>query len=108
MFVTEKGLKKSKIVANLLIFSLLFIFVSISCVNKNEVSEKTKFDEFETPKSHPLKFSEEKPLKWDIIDLDTLPTPKTSYLDLDKLPSIDFELNSFKPLMKPMTTVKLD
>ncbi|MFT5884490.1 MAG: signal transduction histidine kinase/ligand-binding sensor domain-containing protein [Arcticibacterium sp.] len=108
MFDTEKGLKKSKIVANLLISSFLLAFVSVSCVNKNEVSEKTKFDEFKTPKSHPLKFSEEKPLKWNITDLDTLPAPKTTYLDLDKLPSKDFELNSFKPLKKPMTTVKLD
>jgi hypothetical protein len=43
-----------------------------------------------------------------VTNLDTLPAPKTSYFDFDNLPSKDFELNSFKPLKNPMTTVKLD
>jgi hypothetical protein len=87
ILVKVKGLMKTKIIANLLALSVL---VTFSCKNNDEVSDKTKFDEFKTPKSFPLKFSQEKPLKWNVINLDTLPAPKTSYFDFDNLPSKGF------------------
>ncbi|AWV96980.1 sensor histidine kinase [Arcticibacterium luteifluviistationis] len=108
MLLSETRLHKSHVIPKLLFYSLFLGSISLSCVNKNDVSEKTKFDEFKTPKTHPLKFSEEKPLKWNVTNLDTLPAPKSSYFNLDKLPSKGFELNSFKPIKKPMTTVLLD
>jgi hypothetical protein len=89
IFDTQIGNSKTNKMVKLLIYSTLLTSITFSCVDKNKASEHTDSSEFKTPKSLPLKFSEEKPLKWNITNLDTLPAPKTSYFNLDKLPSKD-------------------
>ncbi|WP_194775881.1 sensor histidine kinase [Pararhodonellum marinum] len=90
------------------LIAILFAFASIfSCNQRAEVSfPESKFG-YEFPETKPFQMPEPKSFEWKEIHPDSVVVSKVSF-DMDKLPSIPFSLNEFKPLKKPMDVQPLD
>ncbi|MCB0664223.1 MAG: hypothetical protein KDC80_00300 [Saprospiraceae bacterium] len=86
---------------------ILLVLVSLSCKKTSDQQYDTPGASQIKPIANPLTFSDEKDIVWEVVDQGTIKPPKSTYLDLDKLPTRPFKIPQFEPLKESLQVYSL-
>jgi signal transduction histidine kinase len=89
------------------LYLTIFIILFFSCNRHTEVPFPENELSYAFPETKPFQMPEPKTFEWKDIHPDSVLISKVSF-DIDKLPSIPFSLNEFKPLKKQPDRKSLD
>ena len=87
---------------------ILFLVGVLSCQQKGEVPYPENPSNYEIPEALPFSLPEGKPLIWKNLPADSVPVGKTMKFDLDRLPSVPFDLQEEVPLQSPLKVTSFD
>ncbi|MGE5106734.1 MAG: two-component regulator propeller domain-containing protein [Sphingobacteriales bacterium] len=91
------------------IIFLAVLLLFTQCKNFNDaVPFPGGESEFAQPVSKPFKFSDARPIKWEVVHPDSIKPLTEKKFDFNKLPSKPFDIGEPQPLLKPMDEQKFD
>ncbi|MFD2200403.1 ATP-binding protein [Shivajiella indica] len=100
-------MRKSLTPRKTFLFLPIFITLLFSCDRRTEVPFPENELSYAFPETKPFQMPEPKTFEWKGIHPDSVLVSKVPF-DMDRLPSIPFSLNEFKPLKKPLVPQPLD